>query len=181
MTKKKKSCMAAVYFDQPTGAPYAICWLKSVLAFKNWLRPANRMPNTCLLVEIHNTWCNCKYNGNVHPMGSNSKYISTGVFVLEIFEINFTVFFVFLFTLAYFPGTRSPAVGPAPCGVQVPLYSTLYMMPCCVALGPVFTCLFTGKSLCYIEFWIKLVKFTFFSCIFLLGSWTNSVLLYYLI
>ena len=59
-----------------------------------------------------------------------------GIQMVTVFLVlNFYTFF--LFTLAYFPGTRSPAVGPAPCGVQVPLYSTLDMMPCCVALGPV--------------------------------------------
>ena len=48
-----------------------------------------------------------------------------------------TFFFFFFFSTRLLPGTRSPAVGPVPCGVQVPSKSTLDMMPCCVALGPV--------------------------------------------
>ena len=36
------------------------------------------------------------------------------------------LFFYFFFPLAYFPGTRAPAVGP----IQVTSNSTLDMMPC---------------------------------------------------
>ena len=42
----------------------------------------------------------------------------------------------FFFFTRLLPGTRSPAVGPAPCGYRY-RRSTLNMMPCCVALGPV--------------------------------------------
>ena len=39
------------------------------------------------------------------------------------------------FSTRLLPGTRSPAVGPVPCGVQVPSNSTLDMMPCFISIS----------------------------------------------
>ena len=43
-------------------------------------------------------------------------------FEMLIKPLNVFFFFVFFFHSRLLPGTRAPAVGPAPCGVQVPSF-----------------------------------------------------------
>ena len=60
----------------------------------------------------------------------------------------FMTFFFFFFSHSLLPVTRSPAVGP----MQVQANSTLDMMPCCEALGPVYSIQMFKSSL-IIKWW----------------------------
>ena len=102
---------------------------------KQWKMNENHQKSTFFIICMRGA-CRNKKNKYVYwllfgveLMHCKKLYVDGFFKTCTMFQSTLIVFFLCFFCTRLLPGTRSPAVGPAPCGVQVPSFQHLTWCP----------------------------------------------------